>query len=83
MKDNDKFLDNYLLEYMSHISKLVRDIASLGDGVKKKLFYYVVTNRGGKVFQCHTTLPNRLEMHSRDKIRWIHAAVAGQTRSRR
>ena len=30
---------------------------------------------GGKVFQCDTTLPNRLEMDNMDKIRWIHAAV--------
>ena len=68
---------------MSHICKLVRDIGLIVDGVKKKVFYYGVTNSGGKVPHCGTTLPNRLEMDSRHKIRWIHAAVAGQTRNMR
>ena len=69
--------------HMSHNSKLKRDIAPLVDGVKKKVFCCVVTNRGRKVFHCDTTLPNRLKMDSRDKIRWNQAAVADQTRNRR
>ena len=69
--------------HVSHIFKLVRDIPPLGDGVKKKQILLRGHKPWRKSFQCSTTLPNRLEMDSRDKIRWIHAAVARQTRNRR
>ena len=49
---------------------------------KKIIFFYVVPSRSRKVVQSGVTLANRMEMDSRDKIRWIHAAVARQTRNR-
>ena len=60
----------------------MRDIAPISDGVKKIIFFYVVPSRSRKVVQSGVTLANRMEMDSRDKIRWIHAAVARQTRNR-
>ena len=73
----------YYILHVSHIFKLASDIAPLGERVRKTIFFfYVVTNRGRKVVQSCATLANRLEMNSRHKIRWIHAAVARQTRNR-
>ena len=72
--------------HVSHNFKLVRDIAPISDGVKKMFFYHVNTNHWRKLVQSGATFVNRLEMNrqnSRDKIRWIHAAVARQTRNRR
>ena len=54
---------------MSHIFKLVRDIAPLVDGVTKSLIFLRGHKREEKVVQSGVALPNRSEMNSRDKIR--------------
>ena len=60
---------------MSHISKLVRDIAPLVDGVKKTKLFYVAAESFGNVSQGRASVANRSGMERRDDIRWIYDAV--------
>ena len=69
---------------MSHISKLVRDLAPISDGVKKPIF--LLRDHKSLEETCpewrSATFVNRLEMNSRDEIRWIHDAIARQAHNR-
>ena len=53
---------------MSHISKLVRDIAPLVDGVNKSEVFYVAAESFGNASQSPANLANRSEMESRDDL---------------
>ena len=53
---------------MSHIFKLVRDIAPLVDGVNKSEVFYVAAESFGNASQSPANLANRSEMESRDDL---------------
>ena len=69
--------------HASHISKPVRGIAPLVNGVKKSVGTFLRDLKPWrKVVQCCATLANHSEMNSGVKIRRIEAAAGHQTRNR-